>query len=308
MKKLKHIPLLALTALMSGCNLFGGVKAPKFDSEGEETTYIGFREKYLEALRDSELRDEESKLTDRVLKRSYSSTTRETVKRDKKEISTIENQIIATGESQFDVDNLVGKMSAEMKNTSKVQSQEQNSTSTSNSSFEQFIQFDKVKGSTYLIVANTKTNSYYTGDRISTGNTQEDVFDNNVRQELLSIIPPFDEYMPVNLMDGSDNLFYVYDDIRFTYTKAKEADDNSYGAYTQYTKIVLKAQLDLTDKKQAFRLSYEYKEELTYRTNSDGHYKGDVVTNEQKIYYDYVITAKNVNVKPVDISNFLSPN
>ena len=306
MNKMRFIPLLALTALLSGCNLFGGAKAPNFVDSGDEVTFVQFKEKYLQAARDNELNDFESKLTDRVFKRSFSSTIVETIKRDKKEISNVTNQMIASGESQFDVNNLTGKAVAEVKSTTKIQDAEEDGSATSTTKYESYAQFEKVSNALYLVNANAKTKEYTTYERVSGTLTKEVIFDNYMRDDLLSIMTPFNDYMPANLKDGSDNLFYNYDDIMFTYSKAKESEDNSYAGYNEYNKFILKAQLDLTDRKQALRLSYENKIERTYKRNEDGHHKGDVLTREEKIYYDYTITAKDITVKPVDFSQYVA--
>ena len=81
MKKLRFIPLFALTALLSGCSLFGGGagKAPKFEKEGEEVKYAKFTEALEDAYKDSELYDTDSKLGDRIVKTNISTTDRKSV-------------------------------------------------------------------------------------------------------------------------------------------------------------------------------------------------------------------------------------
>lgn len=304
MRKMQFIPLLALTALLSGCNLFGGAKAPSFADEGDEVKFVRFKEKYLLAQQDSELYDEESKLTDRVFKRSYSYTTRTVIKRDKSEISTQERQTIASGESQYDVNNLVGKTTAEMKTTSKSNDQEVESSSSSNEKYEFFYQFEKINNAIHLVAANTKTKQYSSYGTASSSANKESVFDRYVRYDIQSIQSPFDNYMPANASEGSDYLYYISDDVIFTYSKMKETEDNKNSVYNLYSKIAFKAQLDFTDKKQSFRCSYEIKEERTYKKNDGSFRKGDVYTFEEKTYYDYNVTAKDVTVKPVNFSDY----
>lgn len=302
MKKMRYITILAITSLLAtGCS--NSLKAPTFANEGEEFNFVQFKERYLQAKKDSELSDYDYFLTDRVFKASYSSSDVHTLKRDKAEIYKSETQSVATGESQYDTDSLAAKMVAENKSSQKVTSQESNFNASSTTNAERYYQISQVSRTKYLVFANAKTKVYRLIDPVSYQNTAEDLFDNQIREDITSTFYNFEDRMPYTGSEAKDYLFYVSNETLFTYTINKEQEQN-LSSYKLYTKIKCKAQLDLTDKKQSLRLSYEFKEELTYTRSEDSYKPGDVVTNESKVYIDYTFYAKEARVNPVDLSDY----
>ena len=299
---MRYIPVIALAALLSSCSLFGGMKAPSFAKEGDEVEYEEFAEAYMKAGEDSELADTESKLGDRVLKYTSSSSEVETWKRGKKELSKSEEQTTGKGEAQFDYGNLVAKITGESKYTEKSSDEEQTYSSTRTSKQEQYYQIGKYDGAKYLLLVNAKTKEYRGNMAVGTQD-EEDVFDYSVRSSISSIAYFFRAYMPSSSSEREDYLFYVKDDVLFTYSYDNE-DDYDSSEYKCTTKLKVKAQIDLTDKKQAVRLSYERKDEMTYTKDTGSYKDGDVVVIEEKTYAEYTVNAKDVNVKEVDLSDY----
>lgn len=307
MKKISFIPFIGLVALLSSCSLFGGGKAPKFSKEGDEVKYEKFVELYVKAQEESEFSDTKSKLGDRTLKGTYYYSTSTSVKRGKKEISKGSSTTNKKEEMQFDYSNLVAKITSEEKETSKSTSPEGSESETDNTKTEKYYQFDKIDGTQYLVSANAKTQVYskYT----AAGEEKDKTFDYVAREELSSPMSYFTQYLQqyMRVEDfEKDTLWYVNDNL-FTYVYNKE-DKNTEDKYKLETNIKLKAQLDLTDGKQAVRLSYEVKAVMTL-TDDYGEYKdGDVATSEQKVYADYSISSKDVNVKEVNLDDYSLSN
>ena len=305
MKKVRFIPLFALTALLSGCSLFGGGagKTPKFDKEGDEVKYAKFTEALTEAYQDSELYDTDSKLGDRVIKSSTSYSESRTVKRGKKEVNKSTGTQTYKAESQFDYGNLTGKETAERKYTEKSTTQEGSGSSTSNEKLEYHYQFEKVDGTKSLVMANAKTKEYRSYQSVPSSKDEEDVFDSMVRSSISYVSYVFEAYLPSSSSAAEDYLFYNNNDLIFTYSYNDETSDKS-DYYNVETTSKIKAQVDLTDKKQACRLSYEVTTVYTYKKDYNGYLEDDVVTSESKRYAEFTVNSKDVNLKAVDIDDY----
>lgn len=307
MKKFQYIPILTLAAVLSSCSLFGGAKAPKFSDEGYEVTYSEFCSRLSEAYDNSELSDPEAKLTDRLIKGSTSDVETTVVKRDRKEISKSETTRSNKGEAQFDVDNLVAKDTGESKYNMKGSNQQGSASYTASSKTECFYQFSKISGQKYFISANTKTKQYSLITQVITGQKQENVFDEYLREASISLVDEFCSYIPKDSAAANDYLFYIKDDSLFTFSYTKE-ETNNYSDYVCKTKRKFKAQLDLTDKKQAFRFSNDINNEYTYKKDANGYKEGDVKTESMVYYKDFSVASKNYNLSAVDIDNYLQYN
>lgn len=304
MKKLRLIPLLSLAALLSACSLFGGkAKEPKFSKEGDEVTYEKFQEQYSKAYMDSELYDTDSKLGDRSLKGTASYSSTDLHKRGKKEINKEEDSYTVKGEAQFDYDNLVAKSTAEIKRTSKESSPEGTGSSTQTMKSEEYYQFTKIDGTKYLVEANAKTQVYSPYRSVSSSSDEKDVFDLFVRSNFSSYSYMFGNYIPNSKEEAKDYLFYNNDDVLFTIVyNEDDEEDVSYG--TVKTKSKIKVQIDLTDGKQAIRVSAVNKTETSYSKDYNSYLDGDVVSEENVTYVDYSISSKDVNVKEVNLDDY----
>lgn len=303
MKKMRYIPLLTLASLLIACDNAANLKSPTFAKEGDEVNFTEFTSKFNDAANDSELVDLSITLGDRVMKASYSDYYLETIKRDKKEISKSEQSGSCKGEYQFDENNLVGKQTAEVKQTYKVTNQEGSMSATQNTNSECYYQFGKNNGTDGILRVNTKTQSYYT---VYVGGSNKKNFDYFMRGELQNGLSDFSNYLPADNKAAREYLFYTNNnDTLFTYTTNQDKEE-TLNNYKLTTRLKIKAQLDLADEKQSFRISYEETVSYDYTRNVDNHLKGDNFVQENKHYAEYVISAKDVNVDKVDISNYSS--
>lgn len=302
MNKIRYIPIIGLAALLSSCSLFGGVKAPKFDKEGDEVKYEKFIEKLTDAYKDSELNDSDSKLGDRIVKYSYSSSGTYSLKRGKKEIEKSTETSISKGEQQFDYDSLVSKSTGETKTTEKSTDQEGSSNETVSKKTEEYYQFGKVEKEKYLIEANAKTKTY---SGVYPSSDDDKLFDQLVRQTVSSAASLFSARVPYSEEAAKDYTFYNNKDAIFTYSLVDEDEDKVEKAYKYVTTTKIKVQLDITDKKQAVRYSSEVKTVLTYTDDINGYKEDDVVTREEKNYAEITCNAKEVKLKEVDLDDYV---
>lgn len=306
MKKIRYIPLFALAALLASCG--PSMKAPSFANEGEEVNYVQFKGALIEAKSLSEMYDTEYYLSDRVVKASSSNSYTYNWKRGNKELSNEEYVTSATGETQFDVDNFVAKSVGETKASRKATNQEDNQTEESKASFEAYRQIEEIRNSTYFIEANAKTKTYTTQQKISSSNKREDIFDNYIRDSMHNLANLFDSYIPMNQQEAKRYLFYNNDDTIFTFALTEERNDNSQPYFNSYFKSKIKGQLDLTSKKEYFRLSYEVSEERTYNQDDGAYREGDVINIINKVYYDISVNGKDVNLNNINIDDYKSLN
>lgn len=303
MSKIKYIPILALSALLASCGVFGG-KAPKFADSGEEVKYSDFYTRCNDSISDSDVYDLDVNLTDRYIKESVYESRNTVVKRDGKEIRKNETVGSSKSEYQFDVDNLVGKVTGEGKTTYKIKDPEGTANYTINSKTERYYQFQKASGVKYLILANAKTKEYNRREQVSSARNQEDIFNDAICQEISYMFTEFRRYIPSSSSEAKDHLFYIKDENLFTISLTNEettkADD-----YNLVTKNKIKVQLDTTDKKQAVRISSEIQNESTYKKDIGSYKKGDVVSETLITYRDCSVTNKDIKLSSVDIGDYL---
>lgn len=297
MKRFSYIPLLTLVAVLSSCSA-SNLKAPSFDKEGSEVTSSDFASRYLEAVRDSELNDSSITLGDRSMKYSYSSYHSLVVKRDSKD--AIKNEVVSTakGENQYDYDSLVGKSVNESKEVGKGNDEESTTNYTQEFKQEYYYQMDFIDHNSGLLCINNKTKHYYLLDGSGANAT---VFDRYVKESLKNVFSAFDYYY--NNLPNKDVLYYINNDKIFTCSISKQ-EDKTNGAYKLKRRIKIKIQVDLTDKKQAARVSYEESQEKNY-TSAEGEYlKGDYVTEESKQYVDYSISANDISLSKISLTGY----
>ena len=303
MKNFKYIPLFALTALLMSCGL-GGAKAPTFSNEGNEISYMDFKNQLEDARYYSEIYDTEFKLTDRIVKESYSQTRINTWKRGNKEISREEQQAISSSEIQFDFDNFVMKSVSDSKGTSKSVSPQGEINYNGKESQEVYTQIEEVNGSNCFITANAKLKTYYVSQRITSQYKREEIFDTFIRNSMYELVSLFEVHIPQTKAEASGYLFYNYDDSVFTFSLTDEKESNTEVTYKSTIKSKIKAQIDLTSKKEALRLSIETTEERTYKMNSYDYAEGDVVTYQNTLYRDVSVNGKDVNLSNINIDDY----
>ena len=302
MNKIKFIPVLTLTALLAGCNLFGG-KAPKFADSGEEVEYSYFYDKSRDEIFNGEIYDTEVKFTDRVVKYSSYEMNKSVTTRDRKEISKTEMAINRKGETQYDVDNAVAKLTSEGKSVYKANADEGNASYNITEKTEGFYQFEKESGTRFLVYANTKTKEYTRNEQVSSSRKQDQIFDDLIRNDLYGLVNQFNMYVPGSSSEAKDYLFYIKDDSLFTLTVTKE-DTTKASEYNLVTKTKLKVQLNTTDSKQSLKVSNEVQRDYTYTKDYLSNRKGDVRTENVINYFDYTFTGKNVNLSNVNVDDY----
>ena len=301
--------MLALVSLLSSCNLFGGnkMKAPTFAKEGDEVEFTDYQAKLAAANENSELSDQESKLSDRLIKSSYATSETVVLKRGKTEVRKSETATQTKGEMQIDYSNLTMKETGETKGTYKRSDQEGSYNITANSKTENYGQFATISDVKSWVSANAKTKVYTVAGTLYSGMDKDDYFDSLVRMQISNLSSYYFEYEPDSKEQAKDYLFYINNDVLFTISYNNEKDEETEEAAI-YTKSKIKLQLDMTDKKQAVRVSVETEASKTYKKDggysSSAYKEGDVETTKYVEYYEATVSAKDVTVKEVDLDDY----
>lgn len=308
MKKIRLIPFLLVLPLLSSCG--AGGKAPTFAKEGVEYDYLDFNDQLQTARNESELGMLTVPLQDRIAKGTYYSLERTIQKRDNNEVYRREYISSSKAEYQFDYDNLVEKQVYEGKDTDKVIRPSDSSNEEYTYGDTVYYQFEKIARSDILVNISANQKTYST---MSTTSDKEASFNSFVINDILGQLSRFNEFYPSNKYDAEGYLFYVNDETLFTFEMSQQKDEDilisgqRFGYKT--VKSVIKCQLDLTDKKQAVRISHEISTEGTFEKDyigmaSQNYFKGDKETIEQRTYIDYYVDAQKLNVNPINIDDY----
>lgn len=302
MKKLRFIPLLAVIALTS-CN---SMKAPSFENEGEEVKFDVYTQKLAEAQLANEVFDDSGILGDRSTKYSFSTYIVSSVRRNKSEISKTELTTIVTDDCQYDSDNFVAKEVYTEKVITKGKDQEGAESRESNSKTEYYYQFGKIGYVEYLLNINNTTKEY---TKMNTAYSKEKSFDQLIREDFTNSLSKYGSYAPVT---ADDYTFYMKDDMVFTFLTTTEEEvelrTNILGKDTVYaietTRKKIKGQINLTDKKEAVKISNEVTIETVYQADYEKYVEGDVKTNEVRLYIDFTSASRNININEIDIVDY----
>lgn len=299
MKKIRIITLLSSLILLAACDASSGV-APTFAKEGEETTYANFMNQYSNVKSESELFDTSLSLSDRSQKISYYDSTLTIVKRGNSEIQKTESTMSAKGEIQFDYDNFTAKTEADSKSVDKLTSPDETRTNTSTEKINYIYQYSKKNSVSGLYSFNLKTKecSLY-----SSGTSSKSHFDSFVRNQTSGMTYWFEKYLPLDTKVQKQYLYYINNETQFTYIYNLDKTEKQAGSNVT-TRLKIKAQVELADKKQKVLLSLEETLTTTYTAKSGIYVAGDVVTTETKEYRDYSITSKDYNISKIDDSDY----
>ena len=309
MKKISLVPFLLIVPLLSSCGLGMG-QAPTFAKEGQEFDYEDFNDLLATASSESELNMYTVPLQDRDAKLNRYTFSNHSRKRNGKEIFKYEEISNSKIEYQFDYDSLVAKETFDYRRTIK----NSDSTNLNNAELSQkgteYYQFAKISGVFNFVEISSDNSTYHS---IRQSNDKDDVFNVFAIETIDSYLREFYSYKPANVYDADGYLFYVNDETLFTFETSRDREEDlrinnvSYGKRVIKNKI--KCQLDLTDKKEALRLSYEVNTQETYSKDyysglNESIFAGDIQTSEERIYIDFSSTTKKISVNEVDLSSY----
>ena len=308
MKNLRLIPIILLTTFLVGCANAG--KAPTFSSEGVEVDYEDFNDQLQVASSESELVMLTTPLQDRGSKSYRYASTISSQKRNGKEVYRAESITIEEIDAQYDFDNLVSKEEKQGKMIMKGFDSSNNATYETTSKQTHYRQFETIKFRDTFVNINANSKIY---SSLGQSSDKETLFNSYIISDAQVCLNYFYDYKPASIYDADNYLFYVNDETLFTFEMSQDKNQDLMVGTAKYgTKSIrtnIKCQLDLTDKKQALRVKYEVTTQNNYEKDyitgeNSSYFAGDVVTVEERVYIDYSLTSKKINLNPVDLSDY----
>lgn len=315
MKKIKFIPILAVAALLSGCNSGGiSVKAPKFAKEGEKVTDTKFMEDFSKAVKGLDIEQSPlEKLDSRVLSYSACASVDTSVKRGKKEIFKQSNKESVKSSYEFDSENLRVHFKEEDRfATSKKSVTQPEYKQEAKGVTERYYQKYEKDGKSYVVTVSPKEKTvtkYYELNEITTLLSVCNSYLAGAEEDAISFDVLYDLYTDWEDQSEATKSRYEFfeNGTVYTWTYKYEVESN---ADKYNTKIVYaeKWQLDVNENNVNFRRSVEsthtYDYVKNYSTSNLTYQEGDQEVRVNKQYTDVSAKLKKVSVKEAKTAGY----
>ena len=315
MKKIKFIPILAVAALLSGCNSGGiSVKAPKFAKEGEKVTDTKFMEDFSKAVKGLDIEQSPlEKLDSRVVSYSACASLDTSVKRGKKEIYKNSNKESVKSSYEFDSENLRVHFKEEVRFASSRKSVTQPEyKQESKNTTERYYQKYEKDGKSYVVTVSPKEKTvtkYYELNEITTHLAVYNDYLAGSEEDAISHDVLFDLYTEWEYQSEASKLRYEFfeNGTVYTWTYKYETESN---ADKYNTKVVHaeKWQLEVNENNVNFRRSVESTTTIdyvkNYSTSSLTYQEGDQEVRVNKQYTDVSAKLKKVSVKEAKTAGY----
>ena len=310
MKKIKVISALALSILLSACNVNKGISGskPKFAKMGSEVSYATFMEEFDKADEASEIKKTDFQVGDRILTMKSFSSEIGSVTRGKQVLNKIDNRSSQDAKMSFDGDKHIGKMEMVAK-TSEYSKDlvEEIKASETNKTNAQY-QVGQYEGNDYFMYADLDGKTYYPALQLTETITADYFMNFMGAMSIYSALSSIQSSVPSDEEEAKGWKFYQNGKV-FTWVQDIDTEeDMKDSGETVYAKVKIKGQvkgqIDFTDGKMYARLSQEIKATGEYVAEYDGFKVGDKGVEEQKAYVDASAIAKKVDLKEVDLSAY----
>ena len=309
MKKIKVISVLALSVLLSACNVNKGISGskPKFANMGNEINYAAFKEEFNKAQAESEIAKEDFQMGDRVLTmKSYSSEVG-SVKRGKQVLMKMDNKASEDAKMSFDGDNHIGKMEMEEKESNYTKDLvEEQKESESNKTNAQY-QLGKYENKDWYLYADLIGKEYIPVVELNEVVTADYFMNYMGSRSIDSALAQVASSIPSDEAEAEGWKFYQNGKV-FTWVYEIDADEEKKESETVYAhfhgKGLVKGQIDFTDGKMYAKLLEEIKTTGEYVADYGTYKSGDKVSEELKTYVDCSAIAKKVSLKEIDLADY----
>lgn len=309
MKKIKVISALALSILLSACNVNKGISGskPKFAKMGNEVSYATFMEEFDKADEESEIKKADFQVGDRILTMKSFSSEIGSVTRGKQVLNKIDNRASQDAKMSFDGDKHIGKMEMVAKTSeySKDLTEEQKGSETNKTNAQ--YQVGQYEGDDYFMYADLDGKTYYPALKLTETITADYFMNYMGGMSILSALSSIKSSLPSDEAEAEGWKFYQNGKV-FTWVYDIDTEEEMKESETVYAKVTVKGQvkgqIDFTDGKMYARLSQETKMTGEYIAEHEGFKVGDKGVEEQKAYVDASAIAKKVTLKEVDLSAY----
>ena len=314
MKKIKIIPVLALTALLSACEIGGlSVKAPKFAKEGDKVEASKFIEDALKVMNDLDVYKEGATFQDKIIKGKISQGEETFTKRDGKKINLSSTKSVSSFSFEFDYDSKVALGKSNIKNESSQNSYTMTSSATGKQAQDIYLQKFSHDGKNYFGMVDKKekeVQSYYELSELITEKYMFEMLltmtevqylglsDNKELLETQYSAMPADEQAKFSFYENGN----VYTVIYKSETESNSAD------YDGKVTIEYKIQYEVKGNDVVYRAAQEVLEVRDYKKNVSGypndHLEGDHYEDKAVRYYDTSAKDKSVSLTAVDTTGY----
>ena len=309
MKKIKVISALALSILLSACNVNKGISGskPKFAKMGSEVSYATFMEEFDKADEASEIKKTDFQVGDRILAMKSFSSEIGSVTRGKQVLNKIDNRASEDVKMSFDGDKNIAKMEM-VEKTSEYSKNlvEELKASETNKITAQY-QVGQYEGNDCFMYADLDGKTYYPAVQLTETMTADYFMNFMGAMSIYSALSSIQSSVPSDEAEAEGWKFYQNGKV-FTWVYDMDMEEEMKESETVYAKVKIKGQvkgqIDFTDGKMYARLSQETKITGEYVAEYDGFKVGDKGVEEQKAYVDASAIAKKVDLKEVDLSAY----
>ena len=313
MKKIKFIPVLAMAALLSACEMGGpSVKAPKFAKEGNKVEAEKFIEDASKVMSELDVSQENPTYQDKLITVKLSYSDEIFIKRGNTKISQQSGAYVYNMSYGFDVDTKValGKTELNAKQTKKDQTT--NSSTTEKAKQEVYLQKFSHDGKAYFGMVTPKEKEMEGYAELNETVTEEKVFNSfvaNAEDEYLYLSECAGLFTQYPLMPDEEKAkfaFYENGNVyTVTYTTESESDEENYKKKLTST---IKYQYEIKGNDVTFRMSqeeltvYDYKK--SYSAYPYAHVEGDHEEEKTAQYIESSAKTKKVSYNAVDTTGF----
>ncbi len=200
MKKIKVISALALSILLSACNVNKGISGskPKFAKMGNEVSYATFMEEFDKADEASEIKKTDFQVGDRILTMKSFSSEIGSVTRGKQVLNKIDNRASQEAKMSFDGDKHIGKMEMVAKTSeySKDLTEEQKESETKKTTGQ--YQVGQYEGNDYFMYADLDGKTYYPAVKLTETITADYFMNYMGAMSIISVLSEVKNAVPEN--------------------------------------------------------------------------------------------------------------
>lgn len=319
MKKIKFIPVLAMAALLSACELGGpSVKAPKFAKEGDKVEAAAFIEDALKAIKELEVYKAEPSYKDRFVKVNNSNSEEEFLKRGNKKVNQYSYKKSSDMTFEFDFDSYVAYGTMEEKVSSTDKSTSSSSNRTANMKTSTYLQKVTHEGKNYFASVSKDSKKMMGYAEITELTPEKALFESiyaSGEKQYLTLTTAVSfmesEYPSFTDEEKAKYNFYKNGDVyTITYEDTREGeykyDDVIY--YTTSNTSKMKLQYEIKGKDVYFRSSEEEIEIIdykkTYYSYPESYFEGDHYEEKEVSYSECSAKDKSVSLSAIDTTGF----
>lgn len=308
-RKLAFLPLVLVAPILASC---GGVKAPKFASEGNKVEASVFSDDFAKALQDFNYYKED-KVGSTYIKVEEKEEETEKVNNGKLVLQDESSLETATTIMKSDVDNLLASGDEKKTEKSSAKTPQGKITNVTKSNEKFRVQEAEYDNNKFCIAADVKQKLYSPILQLGEDRSMADAIDFVVKLQFaeyyLTINNILTEYSIKSDEDKAKYAFYENGTI-FTITfenkvenEEKKVDDEVYRIDNDSTSK--KWQIDLSNEKFAFKYYGEEIEKEEYKKNHSDHAVGEVRENVKKESVEVSAQAKKNKLKPIKLEGFI---